>query len=104
MKAAQNTTSEEITADDGFSLQVAQPEPRLNPLAELIDDETFAVLNQYALFDRKSLRDYQIRRTYREMRSQMTAGQALEHLHTLYPYLEFDTIRKIIYAMTAKMS
>lgn len=103
MQAAQNTTTEEITANDGFSIQAAQTEKRLNPLADLIDDETFAMLNGYALFDRKSLRDYQIRKVYREMRTRMTAGQALEILHTMHPYLEFDTIRKIVYQLMPKV-
>ena len=96
--------NEEITADDGFSVHSSPVEKRLNPLADLIDDETFAILNQYALFDRKTLRDYQIRKTYREMRAEMTAGQALEKLHTMHPYLEFDTIRKIVYQISPKVS
>lgn len=104
MQAAQNTTSEEITADDGFRVATAPVEKRLNPLADFIDDDTFTALSQYALFDRKSLRDYQIRKSYQEMRVRMPSGQALEQLHTMYPYLELDTIRKIVYQMTPKVS
>lgn len=102
---ATNNTTEEIKADDGFSISAsAAAVMRCNPLGELIDDDTYAILQQYRLLDRKSLRDYQIRKSYREMREQMPAGQALEQLHSLHPYLEFDTIRKIVYQMTPKVS
>jgi hypothetical protein len=102
-KATKKIT-EEIKADDGFSIPASAAVMRCNPLGELIDDETYAILQQYRLLDRKSLRDYQIRKSYREMREQMSAGQALEQLHSLHPYLEFDTIRKIVYQMTPKVS
>jgi hypothetical protein len=67
-KAAAINSSEEIIANDGFSVSVAPKEVRLNPLGDLIDDTTFAILQQHKLIDQKSLRDYQIRKSYREMR------------------------------------
>ena len=83
-----------VIADDGF-----RPQKRnMNPLAEFIDDETYAVMESQGLFYDKAIRDYQIRKTYREMRKQMRSGDAIEELHRTYPYLQFDTIRKIIYA------
>lgn len=101
-KAMQNTP-EEIIADDGFSVQM-QSDIRLNPLGDLIDDDTYTLLMQHRLLDSRALRNYQIRKTYREMREQMSAGDALEQLHTMHPYLEFDTIRKIVYQMSPKAS
>ncbi len=94
---------EEIIANDGFSV-TSQSEVRLNPLADLIDDATFALLQQHRLIDQKSLRDYQIRKCYREMREQMSAGDAIDKLQQMHPYLQFDTIRKIVYQMSPKVS
>lgn len=95
--------SEEIVANDGFSVSIPG-ETRLNPLADLIDDSTFALLQQHRLIDQKSLRDYQIRKTYREMRECMSAGDAIDKLQQMHPYLQFDTIRKIVYQMSPKAS
>ncbi|MBS1912171.1 MAG: hypothetical protein JST22_09310 [Bacteroidetes bacterium] len=92
-----------MVANDGFSVP-AQNDTRLNPLADLIDDTTFALLQQHKLIDQKSLRDYQIRKTYREMREEMSAGDAIDKLQQMHPYLQFDTIRKIVYQMSPKAS
>lgn len=101
-KAAGNAP-EEIFANDGFSVP-AQSDVRLNPLADLIDDATFALLQQHKLVDQKALRDYQIRKSYREMRERMSAGDAIDKLQQMHPYLQFDTIRKIVYQMSSKIS
>src|SRR5689334_19090231 len=90
---------EQIVADDGFSVS-AQGESRINPLAEFIDDNTYSMLQQHKLIDPKSLRDYQIRKSYREMREQMSAGDAIDKLQQMHPYLQFDTIRKIVYQVS----
>jgi hypothetical protein len=95
--------TEEIIANDGYSVPV-QTEVRLNPLADLIDDSTFKLLQQHRLIDQKSLRDYQIRKSYREMRERMSAGDAIDKLQQMHPYLQFDTIRKIVYQMSPKAS
>lgn len=94
----QKETPEEIRADDGFT---STPEVRMNPLGDFIDDDTFALLQQHRLFDAKSLRDFQIRKTYREMRKKMTASDALDKLQEMHPYLQYDTIRKIVYMSKA---
>lgn len=70
---------------------------RMNPLAELIDDETFQVLEQYGLIHAKSMRDYHIRKSYWEMRRRMCASDAIDQLQQTYPYLQHETIRKIVY-------
>lgn len=101
-QAAVNTP-EEFVANDGFSVSNLG-EVRMNPLADLIDDATFAVLQQHKLIDQKALRDYQIRKCYREMRERMSAGDAIDKLQQMHPYLQFDTIRKIVYQMSPKAS
>jgi hypothetical protein len=103
-KAAAKNSSEEIIANDGFSVSAAPRDARLNPLGDLIDDTTFAILQQHKLIDQKSLRDYQIRKSYREMREKMSAGDAIDKLQQMHPYLQFDTIRKIVYQMSPKAS
>ena len=69
-----------------------------NPLSELISDETFDLLNSKGLLNEKSLRDYQIRKKFRELRSDnVNASDAIDLLRNEYPYLQFDTVRKIVY-------
>jgi hypothetical protein len=97
-QSAQNTP-EQVVANDGYSVP-AQNETRVNPLAEFVDDGTYALLQQHKLIDQKSLRDYQIRKSYREMRDTMSAGDAIDKLQQEHPYLQFDTIRKIVYQVS----
>lgn len=69
-----------------------------NPLSDLISDETYQLLNSKGLLSEKSLRDYEIRRKFKLFRSQnIGASDAIEFLRDDYPYLQFDTIRKIVY-------
>lgn len=69
-----------------------------NPLSELISDETFNLLNSKGLLNEKSLRDYQIRKKFKDLRSKnMNASDAIDALRKEYSYLQFDTVRKIVY-------
>ncbi len=69
-----------------------------NPLADLIPDEVYAVLKEHNLIDEKAVRDYQIRRKFKELRAKrISAGDAIDNIREEYPYLQFDTIRKIVY-------
>jgi hypothetical protein len=69
-----------------------------NPLADLISDETYELLSNRGLIDEKSVRDFLIRRKFKNMRSKkVSACDAIETLRNEYPYLQFDTIRKIVY-------
>ena len=73
-----------------------------NPLKELISDEIFELLRSHALLDEKAIRDYQIRKMFKEMRKELSAGDAIDKIRDLYPYLQFDTIRKIVYQISSK--
>jgi len=73
-----------------------------NPLSELIDDETYNNLRKYKLLDEKAIRDYKIRQMYKDMRREMSAGEAIDKIQEMFPYLQFDTIRKIVYQVTKK--
>jgi len=69
-----------------------------NPLSDLITDNTYTILNSKGLINEKSVRDYLIKRKFREMRKcKISATNAIDQLRELHPYLQFDTIRKIVY-------
>ncbi|MBS3944834.1 MAG: hypothetical protein KGZ42_05005 [Melioribacter sp.] len=69
-----------------------------NPLSELIPDDVYSLLTSRGLIDEKSVRDYIIRKKFKTLRSsKVSASDAIERLREEYPYLQFDTIRKIVY-------
>jgi hypothetical protein len=69
-----------------------------NPLSELITDDIYSLLTSRGLIDEKSVRDYIIRKKFKNLRSnKVSASDAIESLRNDYPYLQFDTIRKIVY-------
>ena len=72
-----------------------------NPLSDLISDEIYDILNSQGLIDEKSVRDYQIRKKFKQLRaSKISAGDAIDSIREEYPYLQFDTIRKIVYQIS----
>lgn len=76
----------------------SETERRSNPLSDLINDTIYEVLDSRGLMNEKSVRDHQIRRKFREMRIEKTSATvAIDSIRTEYPYLQFDTIRKIVY-------
>jgi len=69
-----------------------------NPLSDLIPDEIYELLNSRGLFDQTSVRDRLIRKKFRIMREQKySVGDAIDILLKEYPYLQFDTIKKIVH-------
>ena len=69
-----------------------------NPLSELISDDVYKILSDYRLIDEKSVRDFIIRRKFVSLRAnKICICDAIEALCNEYPYLQFDTIRKIVY-------
>ena len=71
-----------------------------NPLEDLVPDEIYQVLDAHNLLNEKGVRDYKIRQQFRSMRSQdVPAYEAIEELREEHPYLQFDTIRKIVYGL-----
>ena len=74
-----------------------------NPLSELITDDVYDMLESHDLLNEKSVRDFMIRRKFRTMREgDIPAYDAIEQLREEYPYLQFDTIRKIVYKLNKK--
>lgn len=84
-------------------MQVSRDQDGANPLAELISDDVYEKLDNHDLFNEKSVRDFQIRRKFRQMREEdVPAYEAIESLRDEYPYLQFDTIRKIVYKLNKR--
>ena len=69
-----------------------------NPLSDLINDNIYDILKSRGLINEKSVRDYLIKLNFREMRqNKVSATNAIDLIRKDYPYLQFDTIRKIVY-------
>ncbi len=74
------------------------PKEISNPLSDLISDDIWQLLNSKGLISDRSVRDYNIRRRFKILRSQkVRTGDAIDTLRSEYPYLQFDTIRKIVH-------
>ncbi|MEJ2193769.1 MAG: hypothetical protein P8X73_02780 [Ignavibacteriaceae bacterium] len=72
-----------------------------NPLSDLISDDIYELLDSHGLVDEKAVRDYQIRKKFKQLRaSKISAGDAIDTIREDYPYLQFDTIRKIVYQIS----
>lgn len=72
-----------------------------NPLSDLISDDIYELLSSHGLIDDKSVRDYHIRKKFKALRAnKVSAGDAIDSLRNEYPYLQFDTIRKIVYQIS----
>ena len=69
-----------------------------NPLSDLISDDIFELLNSRGLIHERAVRDYRIRVKFKALRAQkIRTGDAIDSLRDEYPYLQFDTIRKIVH-------
>ncbi len=70
-----------------------------NPLSELISDDVYKILESNNLINKKSVRDYMIKKRFNSLREKnLSTGEAIEYIQKDYPYLQFDSIRKIIYS------
>jgi hypothetical protein len=72
-----------------------------NPLSDLISDDIYELLDSHGVIDEKAVRDYQIRKKFKQLRaSKISAGDAIDTIRENYQYLQFDTIRKIVYQIS----
>ena len=78
------------------------PLANVNLLSDLVSDDVFQTLQEQGLLNDKAIRDYHIRKSFKEFRKEMSTSEAIEKLQQLYPYLQFDTLRKIVYQLTSK--
>ncbi|RMG70198.1 MAG: hypothetical protein D6722_08985 [Bacteroidetes bacterium] len=71
-----------------------------NPIPQLISDELYTTLARLNLLNQKVIRDFQIKRRYLDLREEgQRAADAIDQILEQYPYLQFDTVRKIIYSV-----
>jgi hypothetical protein len=72
-----------------------------NPINQLIGDELFQTLLAHNLLNTKMLRDIEIKRAYLRLHRDggMASVDAIEHILESFPYLQFDTVRKIVYSV-----
>lgn len=71
-----------------------------NPIRQILPDDLFRVLLDLNLINRKVLRDFEIKREYKLLRRKgLKSQEAIDSLLATYPYLQFDTVRKIIYSI-----
>lgn len=69
-----------------------------NPLNDLIPDDIFELLSSRGFINQNAARDHFIRKRFRFLRaSRISAGDAIDELRKDYPYLQFETIRQIVY-------
>ena len=69
-----------------------------NPLNDLIPDEIFELLQSKGFINQNAARDHFIRKRFKSLRaSKISAGDAIDELRKEYPYLQFETIRQIVY-------
>ena len=69
-----------------------------NPISDLISDEIYELLQTRGLINDRAVRDYIIRKKFKSLRAQkLRTGDAIDSLREEYPYLQFDTIRKIVH-------
>jgi len=68
-----------------------------NPLRTHIPDPIFEFLIKNNLLKEKGVRDFMIRKRFRALKKNHPTRNALEILQNEYPYLQYETIRKIIY-------
>ncbi len=72
----------------------------MNPIHQLVSDDLYATLVRFNLLNQKVIRDFQIKRRYLELRDEgMRASDSIDLILEEYPYLQFDTVRKIIYSI-----
>ncbi|MBD3224786.1 MAG: hypothetical protein GF313_08660 [Caldithrix sp.] len=71
-----------------------------NPLKSHIPDHIFRFLVENNLIKEKGVRDFKIRQRFKQLKKQYATNHAVEILQDEYPYLQYETIRKIIYQKT----
>lgn len=68
-----------------------------NPLQSYIPDSIFEFLVKNNLLNEKGVRDFKIRQKFSSLKTECGTQSAIEILQGDYPYLQYETIRKIIY-------
>jgi len=99
--SARSSVATDLPNFQGYRPSVSKPAPHdhENPLGELLTDDLYELMLMNDLINEKGLRDFLIRKTYQKIREeyQLSRSEALDHLQKCYPYLQPDSLRKIVY-------
>ena len=79
-------------------MEIKPKEEGINPLSDLISNEVYNLLNSRGFLNETSLRDRIIRKRFKSLRmKKYRVSDAIEIIREDYPYLQFETIRKIVH-------
>ncbi len=79
-------------------MEINPKEDGINPLSDLISNEIYDLLNRKGFLNETSLRDRVIRKKFKSLRmKKYRVSDAIEIIREDYPYLQFETIRKIVH-------
>ncbi len=68
-----------------------------NPLKTHLTDDAFQFLIKNNLLREKGIRDFHIRQQFNELKKNQPTYLIIEMIQNEFPYLQYETIRKIIY-------
>ncbi len=68
-----------------------------NPLKNHLTDDAFQFLIENNLLREKGIRDFHIRKKFNSLKHSHPTYLIIEQIQDEYPYLQYETIRKIIY-------
>ncbi len=68
-----------------------------NPLKNHLSDDAFQFLVENNLLREKGIRDFHIRKLFYDLKTKHPTYMVIEKIQDEYPYLQYETIRKIIY-------
>ncbi|MDP4115668.1 MAG: hypothetical protein Q8903_06010 [Bacteroidota bacterium] len=69
-----------------------------NPLSDIISDDVYNLLISNGLLNEVSIRDRMMRMKFRTLRdNKISTSAAIELLQEEYPYLQYETIKKIVH-------
>jgi hypothetical protein len=79
-------------------MEIKPKEEGINPLSDLISNEIYDLLYSRGFLNETSLRDRIIRKRFKSLRmKKYRVSDAIEIIREDYPYLQFETIRKIVH-------
>ncbi len=74
-----------------------------NLLSDLLTDEQYEKIKPF--LNELAIRDYNIQKKYKKLRAQkISSGNAIDTLREEYPYLQWDTLRKIAVSVPRKFN
>lgn len=68
-----------------------------NPLIGIISNKQYEKLSKLGLIAKTAERNYLIRKKYKKIKPKLRTEAAIYVIMGEYPYLQFDTLRKIVY-------